>query len=159
MPRSTAVRETVRTATNPRPPSTFLGRAMSSANKKVTKKRPNWLLKNERLCKCLKISNLQSLFCAPGGNRTRTAVSGQGILSPSCLPFHHQGGSWDCKDRDFLAHFHNSVEDRISFRQIGARASAPQGPQMAFWAKRCAPHAEISHWRTALVKNVPWSPL
>ena len=23
--------------------------------------------------------------------RTRTAISGQGILSPSCLPFHHQG--------------------------------------------------------------------
>ena len=30
---------------------------------------------------------------APGGTRTRTAVSGQGILSPSCLPFHHQGVS------------------------------------------------------------------
>ena len=47
--------------------------------------------KKERLCKCLIISNLQSLFCAPGGNRTRTAVSGQGIfvplwLSPSGVP-------------------------------------------------------------------------
>ena len=28
---------------------------------------------------------------ASGGNRTRTTLSGQGILSPSCLPFHHQG--------------------------------------------------------------------
>ena len=29
---------------------------------------------------------------APGGNRTRTDLAAQGILSPSCLPFHHQGG-------------------------------------------------------------------
>ncbi len=42
--------------------------------------------------------------CASGGNRTRTAFSGQGILSPSCLPFHHQGGDvWDCKDSVFFA--------------------------------------------------------
>ena len=41
-------------------------------------------------------------FCAPGGNRTRTAVSGQGILSPSCLPFHHQGVMWECKGSVFL---------------------------------------------------------
>ena len=41
--------------------------------------------KKERLCKCLIISNLQSLFCAPGGNRTRTAVSGQGIFVPLWL--------------------------------------------------------------------------
>ena len=34
---------------------------------------------------------VSSFLGAPGGNRTRTAVSGQGILSPSCLPFHHQG--------------------------------------------------------------------
>ena len=30
-------------------------------------------------------------LCASGGNRTRTDISVQGILSPSCLPFHHQG--------------------------------------------------------------------
>ena len=27
---------------------------------------------------------------ASDGNRTRTDISVQGILSPSCLPFHHQ---------------------------------------------------------------------
>ena len=41
--------------------------------------------KKERPCKCLIISNLQSLVCAPGGNRTRTAVSGQGIFVPLWL--------------------------------------------------------------------------
>ena len=35
--------------------------------------------------------DLPVFFRASGGNRTRTAFSGQGILSPSCLPFHHQG--------------------------------------------------------------------
>ena len=29
--------------------------------------------------------------CAASGTRTRTAITGQGILSPSCLPFHHHG--------------------------------------------------------------------
>ncbi len=30
---------------------------------------------------------------ADGGTRTHTTVSGQGILSPLCLPFHHIGGT------------------------------------------------------------------
>ncbi len=29
------------------------------------------------------------LKCARSGTRTHTAGNGQGILSPSCLPFHH----------------------------------------------------------------------
>ena len=41
--------------------------------------------KKERLCKCLMISNLQNLFCASGGTRTRTAFSGQGIFLPLWL--------------------------------------------------------------------------
>ena len=28
---------------------------------------------------------------AASGTRTRTTITGQGILSPSCLPFHHRG--------------------------------------------------------------------
>ena len=34
---------------------------------------------------------LSSTSGAASGTRTRTTVSGQGILSPSCLPFHHRG--------------------------------------------------------------------
>ena len=30
-------------------------------------------------------------YSAASGTRTRTTISGQGILSPSCLPFHHRG--------------------------------------------------------------------
>ena len=61
---------------------------VNACGKKVTKFGGH---KKERLCKCLIISNIQSLSCAPGGNRTRTAVSGQGIfvplwLSPSGVP-------------------------------------------------------------------------
>ena len=33
----------------------------------------------------------QRLKKAASGTRTRTAITGQGILSPSCLPFHHRG--------------------------------------------------------------------
>jgi len=36
--------------------------------------------------------NMSALsLCARGGTRTRTALTDQGILSPSCLPFHHPG--------------------------------------------------------------------
>ena len=34
---------------------------------------------------------------AASGTRTRTTLPGQGILSPSCLPFHHHGIISDCK--------------------------------------------------------------
>ena len=46
-------------------------------------------------------------FRASGGTRTRTAVSGQGILSPSCLPFHHQG--MGCKGSVFLIQLQSSL--------------------------------------------------
>ena len=35
---------------------------------------------------------------ASDGTRTRTGIPAQGILSPSCLPFHHQSQP-ECKDR------------------------------------------------------------
>ena len=38
-----------------------------------------------------KLSEGKIRRCAASGTRTRTAVTGQGILSPSCLPFHHHG--------------------------------------------------------------------
>ena len=36
-----------------------------------------------------KLFTYKSFFCARSGTRTRTGFSAQGILSPSCLPFHH----------------------------------------------------------------------
>ena len=39
----------------------------------------------------LENQQLTKSSCASDETRTRTAISGQGILSPSCLPFHHQG--------------------------------------------------------------------
>ena len=41
--------------------------------------------------------SVSSFQGASGGNRTRTDISVQGILSPSCLPFHHQGSMIECK--------------------------------------------------------------
>jgi hypothetical protein len=43
-----------------------------------------------------------SLFCASDETRTRTGIAAQGILSPSCLPFHHQGDDAKCKDKKNL---------------------------------------------------------
>ncbi len=37
---------------------------------------------------------------AASGTRTRTAIPGQGILSPSCLPFHHRGIKVFCACKD-----------------------------------------------------------
>ena len=48
-------------------------------------------IQETRLCKVIKNQQLTKSCRASGGNRTRTTLSGQGILSPSCLPFHHQG--------------------------------------------------------------------
>ena len=50
-----------------------------------------WWIQNQRPCKVLENQQFTRSFCAPGGNRTRTAVSGQGIfvplwLSPSGVP-------------------------------------------------------------------------
>ena len=50
-----------------------------------------WGIQETRLCKVIKNQQLTKSCRASGGNRTRTTLSGQGILSPSCLPFHHQG--------------------------------------------------------------------
>ena len=48
-------------------------------------------IQETRLCKVIKNQQFTKSCRASGGNRTRTTLSGQGILSPSCLPFHHQG--------------------------------------------------------------------
>ena len=37
--------------------------------------------------------------CARSGSRTRTAITGPGAVSPSCLPFHHSGGFSGCKGK------------------------------------------------------------
>ena len=50
-----------------------------------------WGIQETRLCKVIKNQQFTKSCRASGGNRTRTTLSGQGILSPSCLPFHHQG--------------------------------------------------------------------
>ena len=39
---------------------------------------------------------------AASGTRTRTTIPGQGILSPSCLPFHHRGSQCGCKGSVFF---------------------------------------------------------
>ena len=43
--------------------------------------------------------NTRKSRSARSGTRTRTTITGQGILSPSCLPFHHSGGFPDCKGK------------------------------------------------------------
>ena len=48
--------------------------------------------KEKRIFFCL-INKNKGKVGAASGTRTRTAISGQGILSPSCLPFHHRGRS------------------------------------------------------------------
>ena len=47
--------------------------------------------RNAKRANCILPYSWPFQSCASGGNRTRTTLSGQGILSPSCLPFHHQG--------------------------------------------------------------------
>ncbi len=44
-----------------------------------------------------------NLFCTRSGTRTHTADNGQGILSPSCLPFHHSGNHLRCKVSNLFA--------------------------------------------------------
>ena len=147
----------------------------------MTKSDQIWGITKTRLCKVFEIQQLAKSCCASGGNRTRTAVSGQGIfvplwlsppvsvcgldysftvgpdplgvpclvsapssfqrlgsrlpsalpvkvslnlrhstlslsgqalkfcLSPSCLPFHHQGKMWECKDKDFIVFLQQTI--------------------------------------------------
>ena len=82
------------------------------------------LLKNRRYFQPNPGKNLflVTLFCASDETRTRTGITAQGILSPSCLPFHHQGDDVSCKDkknlRDIAANFLLLLRDSLPGQRI-----------------------------------------
>ena len=77
--------------------------------------------------------SVSSFLGAPGGNRTRTAVSGQGILSPSCLPFHHQGmGGRSAKGAERTAKIRNNSDNENVGRRYKARLYNKTVPQSRF---------------------------
>ena len=53
--------------------------------KTVTKSDQIWRIQKTRLCKVFENQQFTKSCCAPGGNRTRTAFSGQGIFVPLWL--------------------------------------------------------------------------
>ena len=59
----------------------------------------------------IEIQLVGSFSGASGGTRTRTGIAAQGILSPSCLPFHHQGVPVTKRFANIVSFFERAPKD------------------------------------------------